>query len=73
MMWALTLRIFFFRSRSKPVITPMTTMRAMTPTMIPATEIKVESDRKPFWRLTPRSSRKATKDSKKRKEVTFPA
>jgi hypothetical protein len=48
-------------------------MRAMTPTMIPATEINVESDRKPFWRLTPRSSRKATKDSKKRKEFTFPA
>ena len=54
-------------------MTPMTTMRAMTPTITPATEMKVDRDRKPVWRLTPRSSRRATKDSKKPKALTSPA
>jgi hypothetical protein len=51
----------------------MTTMRAITPTATPAMEMKLLSDRKPLWRLTPRRRRKATNISKNAKEFTFPA
>ncbi len=46
-MWALVPRILLRRSNSKPLITAITTIRAITPTATPAVEITVmtETDR----------------------------
>jgi hypothetical protein len=44
----------FFKSWSKPVITPMTTIRAITPTVTPAVEMRVLREMKPLAPLTPR-------------------
>jgi hypothetical protein len=73
MTWALTLKILFFKSWVKPVITPMTTMRTITPTATPMVEMRVDREMKPRVCFTPRSSLMATKVSKKPKGLTSQA
>ncbi len=49
--WALAPRILSRRSSSKPVMTPRTTIKAITPTKMPATEKRVVTLMKTGFRL----------------------
>ncbi len=53
-MWALVPKILLRRSNSKPLITAITTIRAITPTATPAVEITVMTETERYRRLARR-------------------